>query len=190
MPELDSIRFTPSGAELSDDGIYRYDLWRIWDHDAPELLVLGINPSKADANRTDPTLTRVIGFGRSLGCGGVRMMNVSPLRATDPRVLARAVLDHRDAGGIDPFPRRGITAIHGAVPRARYVVAAFGDFAFATGDARRILQGHADAMCDSVRQLGADVYALGTTKHGWPRHPLYLRADAQPSPWRWPRDAR
>jgi len=40
----------------------------------------------------------------------------------------------------------------------------------------------------AVRRLlvgvGADVRALAFTKGGQPRHPLYLRANLKPEPWR------
>ena len=46
----------------------------------------------------------------------------------------------------------------------------------------------ANARPDRVDQVlampGADrLQALGVTKTGAPRHPLYLRADSRPSPW-------
>lgn len=184
---MSPIIYTPSGADLSDDGLYRFDLWRIWDPTLPELLILGINPSTADAQKNDPTIRRGIGFAKGFGCGGLRMQNVSPLRATDPKVLAHAVLYHRDHGGIDPFPQRGIRALDGVLSRAAYVVCAFGEFSFARGDARHILTGHAESMVSQVRAAGKTTYCLGTTQAGWPRHPLYVRADTPLLEWRAPR---
>lgn len=38
------------GAVLSDDGVYRYRLWRIWDRDRLPTTFVMLNPSTADAS--------------------------------------------------------------------------------------------------------------------------------------------
>jgi hypothetical protein len=58
------------GAVLSDDGVYRYRLWRIWDDDRAPTAFLMLNPSTADATVDDPTLRRCIAFARRWGAGG------------------------------------------------------------------------------------------------------------------------
>ena len=55
------------GAKLSDDKLYRYSLWRIWDDKKPYVLFIGLNPSTADETEDDPTIRRCIGFAESWG---------------------------------------------------------------------------------------------------------------------------
>src|SRR5262245_35048856 len=75
-----------AGAEFSDDRVYRWRLWRRWDH-GPMLMVVGLNPSTADEHTDDPTVRRCIGYAKRWGYAGLRMLNVFPYRATDPREL-------------------------------------------------------------------------------------------------------
>ena len=37
---------------------YRYALWRNWDESKPSAMIIGLNPSTADENENDPTITR------------------------------------------------------------------------------------------------------------------------------------
>lgn len=52
-----------------------------------ELVVFGVNPSTADQNTPDPTITKVERFAIKLGFDGFIMINVYPLRATFPADL-------------------------------------------------------------------------------------------------------
>ncbi len=45
-----------SGAIISDDKKYRYQLWRIWDDSKPKILWIMLNPSTADESIDDPTI--------------------------------------------------------------------------------------------------------------------------------------
>jgi len=47
-----------SGAIFSDDGRFRYRLWRVWDRAKPQALFTMLNPSKAGAIENDPTVER------------------------------------------------------------------------------------------------------------------------------------
>ena len=55
------------GAVISDCKRYRYSLWRGWDDRAPQMIIIGLNPSTADQAREDPTIRRCISFSRGLG---------------------------------------------------------------------------------------------------------------------------
>ena len=48
------------GAELSECRTYRYVLWRIWDNSKPKIMFIGLNPSTADENTDDNTITRTV----------------------------------------------------------------------------------------------------------------------------------
>jgi hypothetical protein len=49
-----------------------------------------LNPSTADDRRDDPTIRRCLGFARSLGYGGIHVVNLFAFRATCPRQLRAA----------------------------------------------------------------------------------------------------
>ena len=63
---------------------YRYALWRTWDESKPYVMIIGLNPSTADENKNDPTITRCINFAKSWGYGGVCVTNLFAFRATVP----------------------------------------------------------------------------------------------------------
>lgn len=162
MTQLDLL--IEAGAEVSDDGRYRHVLWRTWDPDRPALGWIMLNPSTADGHVDDPTVRRCIGFARRDGFGGIRVVNLFDLRATDPSHLLIA----NDPVGpdADPWGHLGdcptVVAGWGAVhPHLQWRAADVDR----TGDAGRL-------------------WCLGTTVHGHPRHPLYLRADTPLKPWR------
>lgn len=77
-----------AGAGMSECGCYRYWLARCWDAELPKLVWLMLNPSSADAETDDPTIRRCIGFARTWGYGGIGVVNLFALRATDPRDIA------------------------------------------------------------------------------------------------------
>jgi hypothetical protein len=145
-------------ALMSPCGAYRYWLTRTWDATRPSVCFIMLNPSTADAARDDPTIRRCVGFGERWGCGGVHVVNLFALRATDPKAL-RA---HADPVGPenDEWIRRGV--------RGRAVVAAWGASPLAARRARDVLK-----LTDT-----AGVWCLGVTRDGHPRHPLYVPNDA------------
>jgi len=63
---------------------YRYALWRNWDESKPYAMIIGLNPSTADENKNDPTITRCINFATSWGYGGVCVTNLFAYCATVP----------------------------------------------------------------------------------------------------------
>ena len=63
---------------------YRYALWRNWDGSKPYAMIIGLNPSTADENENDPTITRCINFAKSWGYGGVCVTNLFAYCATVP----------------------------------------------------------------------------------------------------------
>lgn len=161
-------------ARLSPCGLFRHELRRWWAP-GPRLTFVMLNPSSADATHDDPTLRRCAGFARALGFGGLRVVNLYAYRATDPAELWRAARDGVDVTG--GAANDEVLGRVGSTARRQLVVAAWG----------------AHARADRVAEVTAlpgwhRVHALGTTRDGAPRHPLYLPASARPEPWR-PRPA-
>jgi len=145
---------------------YRYRLDRRWSGGQGLCGFIMLNPSTADERSDDPTIRRCIGFAKGWGYSGLIVGNLFALRATDPAVLLAA----RDpVGGI-----ANALALADLIDEATLIVCAWGQFA-AVG--RR--GGKAIAL---IRARGRLPHCLGLTRHGAPRHPLYLRAASQPVP--------
>ena len=149
-----------SGAVFDESGVYRYLLWRKWDRSRPSVAFVLLNPSTADATADDPTIRRCIGFARGWGFGGMEVANLFAFRATTPRLLGSA---------IDPVGPENDRHLRELAARAEHVVVAWGN-----GGA---LFGRAAAVLPLFE--GRELYCLGVTKAGAPRHPLYVRGDSE-----------
>ena len=155
----------PSWATISADQTYRYELGRSWS-DGPLDVWIMLNPSTATADVDDPTIRRCIGFSRGWGAGALAVVNLFALRSTDPKALLR----HPDP--IGPVNDEYIAeAASLADVEGGRVIAAWGAHVMAAERGRQ------------VRRVAGGLLALGMTKAGAPRHPLYVRGDAELSPW-------
>lgn len=149
-------------ADLSDDGTYRYWLGRRWD-DGESLAFIMLNPSTADANDDDPTIRKCVGFARRLGYTAIGVMNLFAYRATDPKVLVRAMRDGVDVIGPETDERLG-TLLRSNLALGNGVVAAWGAQSGIDARVRQVLSMPGSrALC-----------TLGLTAKGVPRHPLML----------------
>ena len=159
---LDSAR---AGADFSDDGLYRYRLWRSWGSvEAPTCLWVMLNPSTADARADDPTITRCSRRARDWGYGGISVVNLFAYRATDPKLL-RAV--------DDPIGPLNDAAITSEAAAAALIICAWGEH----GKYR-------DRAAQVLRMLeGAKLYSLGRNRDGTPSHPLYIPYHEVPNPF-------
>ena len=157
MFEEEVAPYLESWADI--EGEYRYALGRAWGDPCERVLWVMLNPSTADATENDPTLRRCIGLSRSWGFGALVVVNLFALRATDPRALRRHP---------DPIGGRNNHAILEHAHGVRTIVVAWG--------AHGTLH---DRDRDVLSFLGP-VRAIGLTKDGHPRHPLYVRNDATP----------
>lgn len=159
--------FVDSGATFSADRKYRTRLHRTWDASKPLMVVVLLNPSIADESRLDPTLTRVKGFAMALGYGGFVVLNLFAIVGTDPVILTELGAEACIGDGNDH-------AIMSAVcdPRCGIVIAGWG--------AESIAQARGATVVRNIA-LVRDVWCLGVTKCGAPRHPLYLAASTKPA---------
>jgi hypothetical protein len=153
------MEFVDTGAVFSDCGKFRYELWRTWKPELPFLTMLMLNPSTADAERLDPTVTRVMNFALREGCGGFIVYNIFALRSTDPKALYSME---------DPVGPANNQYIQDALAADEHMfIAGWGN------------HGNLNGRSEEVREMmrGYDVKCLGLTGKGEPKHPLYLRAD-------------
>jgi hypothetical protein len=156
----------PSTAVYSDCERYRYSLTRVWDNNGGKVLFVMLNPSTATEVQNDPTVDRCERRARTLGFGGFRVTNIFAWRDTDPRNMKAAT---------DPIgPDNDATLVDG-VNWADSVIAAWG-----THGAH--LNRGADVAV-LLGSMGQPLYHLGLSKHGHPKHPLYLPYTQQPEVW-------
>jgi len=139
--------------------VYRYTLTRAWTS-ATRMRFIMLNPSTADQTVDDPTIRRCVGFAKREGFGGIEVVNLFALRATDPAVL-RA---HPDPVGPD-----NDHAICRVLQETDFVVAAWGAHPYAMPRAREVLR--------IVREVRVIPMCFGVTKGRSPRHPLYVKGD-------------
>jgi hypothetical protein len=125
-----------------------------------------LNPSTATEMQNDPTVERCERRARALGFGAFRVVNIFAYRATDPRVMRAQS---------DPVGEGNDAAILAAVAWADRVICAWGSHGAHLGRGLAV-----EAV---LRRAGGDLYQLGLTKGGQPKHPLYISYDCQPEIW-------
>lgn len=159
-------------ATFSPDLTYRYALARIWDDHGTMLVVVGLNPSTADHEVTDPTLRKLLHFAKRDGYGGLILVNVFAYRATNPVSLR----DETRAGRY-PIGEHNQEVIRRALemPLLARAVAAWGKPRWTS-----LAPAFAKARTNGSRR---EWHCFGVTKGGHPRHPLYLKNDTKVRPW-------
>jgi len=154
-------------AFLSACGLYRYSLRRIIDPAISKTCAfIMLNPSTADEVKNDPTIERCERRARSMGFGGLRVVNLFAFRATNPKVM----LAHSD-----PIGPENDHYIDDACRDAGMIVAAWGNHGTALQRGPRIML--------MAMEKGYTLHALRVSKTGQPYHPLYVPYDVQPRRW-------
>lgn len=166
---------TSAKAIISDDGIYRYWLRREVpltlksraDSDDICLFIM-LNPSTADGHQDDPTIKRCVGYAKANGFASIEVVNLFAYRATDPKNMIAAL-----NRGIDIRGPGNDEHIRQAYRRSTMTIAAWGT------NARNW------RVKEVLDMPGiAELFCLGITAEGHPRHPLYLRRDAKIKMWK------
>ena len=156
----------PSTATYSDCERYRYALTRTWDAGGKRVLFVMLNPSKATEVQNDPTVERCERRTRALGFGAFQVTNIFAWRDTDPFQMRKAK---------DPIGPDNDAAILAGVAWADQVIAAWG-----THGAH---MNRGPQMTTLLQGTGKPLYTLGLSKHGHPKHPLYISYSQQPILW-------
>ena len=126
------------------------------------LYVFGVNPSTATESRPDPTMRKIIGFAIRNGFEGFAMMNLYPLRSTNPYDLPKEIDEE--------LHQRNLAAIKEVFGNKRNpeVLLAFGNSICAASYLRNCLRDIVailQPLCPKWKQIG------NLTKKGNPRHP-------------------
>jgi hypothetical protein len=149
--------FVKATATFSDCGRYRYLLRRRWN-EGPNCLFIGLNPSTATADSDDATVRKCVALARTWGFSGIAMANLFAVRCRYPQILST----HRDPVGPD-----NDRFLLPAVKQAHTIVAMWGNHGLKS-------YGKLARRDQYILSLRDDWRCIGITKHGAPRHPLYV----------------
>lgn len=160
-------------------GPLRIRLTREWS-DGPRALVIGCNPSIADAETDDPTSRWWNRWFRQAGFGGYDAANLYPFCTSNPREC-RAIVEGQSAETCAAIALN-LSAITKLADDADQIFVCWGGIAWDVSWVRHV--------CDAI---GQDKILLcwGTTTAGAPKHPLArgryrLNLDQQPIEWHVP----
>lgn len=146
-------------ANISKDKIYRYTLSRTWDSTKFTVLFIGLNPSIADENIDDPTITRCINFAKDWGYGTLLMAILFAFRSTYPKEIY--LID-------DPIGKDNDYYLLECVKQSDLIIACWGNNGTYM-DREKI-----------IKELVPNLYCLQKNKNGTPHHPLRLPRDINP----------
>lgn len=162
---------TRGSAMISRCGTYRYSLQRTWDEERPPLVVIGVNPSTADASLDDPTIRRCVTYARDWSYGRLVMLNLFAFRSTDPLALKQAAARNVDVVG----PDNDRTLLEQTKDRDVLVAwGAHGRFANRDLAVIRMLRPA------ETRKTDRPLLCLGYNNDLSPKHPLYLKRSLRP----------
>lgn len=153
------------GATFSPCGRYRQALTRDWTEAgrAPRaILFVGMNPSVAAADISDPTCHRELMFARDWGYSRYLKGNMLDWRATSPKDIPT---DPQVACSPDNIP-----ALVAMAQEAETLVLAYGKL-------HKRFNGVVAEVLAAMQATGKPLMCLGLNKDGSAKHPLYLRKD-------------
>ncbi|MEP4196531.1 MAG: DUF1643 domain-containing protein [Aliishimia sp.] len=158
-------------AEFSECGRYRHALTRDWTHDktAPKaILFVGLNPSIAGADVSDPTCHRELTFAQDWGFSMYLKANLLDWRATSPKDIPH-----------DPKLARSVRNMQVLTQLAEQA----DTLVMASGKVHKRYVEIADETITVLQKTGKPLICLGHNKDGSAKHPLYIRRDMQPIPY-------
>lgn len=150
-------------AQFSPCRKYRYSLGRIWQPSDDIAMCIGLNPSTANAEKDDPTITTLIRVLRGLGYGGFIMVNLYGLISSKPETLLTAP---------DPLGENEIIVSENSI-LCDTVIFCWGNFKQAQTRALKMIGDYPNAKC------------FGINSNGSPMHPLALMYQGVKAPILW-----
>lgn len=175
---MDSPKILDSGALLAEDNEHRYTLWRTWDYNKPRILFIGLNPSRATATYTDPTIGRVIRFAADWGYGSLYFGNLYSFRTpyvTQAQADKKRDIEERWEPLIPNLHKahNGLTDawLKKMMLASEKTVCCWGSWPF--------IKKRADQVLTMIKYP----MVFGLNKDGQPTHPLYLPAKTELIPW-------
>lgn len=158
-----------STASFSEDRQFRYDLTRIWMPKGRIVTFCMLNPSTADETKNDPTIERCQHRAMAMGFGGLVVVNIFPLRATDPKELKK----HADPRGEkSPGGQKNFERVLQWAKESHLFIAGWGQHGKLWSQGPGTLSG--------LKNNNINIHALKMNKDGSPAHPLYISYDVKP----------
>lgn len=155
---------------FSDCGLYRYLLEHDFGGTGPVISLGMVNPSKADGQKNDPTMTKVDGFAQRMGASKVIVWNKYALIDKDVKALRSAT---------DPIGRENDAHIAQAIKGADIHIVAWGPLS----KLPKPLRSRWRSVVDVLIEAGAKPMCWGISLDGQPRHPLMLAYATPLVPW-------
>lgn len=147
---------------FSEDRKYRYVLKHSWtdffDVEEKPIAWIALNPSTADENKLDPTLTRIKKFSSKFGFNTFYMLNLFAYRSTDPNNMLIQE---------DPIGKDNDIWIKNICGKCNVVVCCWGTL----GNHRK----RQNDVLNLVKDYNLNYLSLN--KDGTPKHPLYLNSN-------------
>lgn len=168
--------YVVSHAVISEDGLYRYALVRRWNVGAgwPVLGVVMLNPSTADATKDDATIRKVVAIAKTRGYGGIYVCNLFAYRSTGPGGLITT------DNIVGPDNDAHLALMAGTCGMA---LMAWGGFVEHPAMKMMGSELRVRRTYEVLHERGVKLWAMGYTKKGSPRHPLYVRTDRPFESW-------
>ncbi len=147
--------------KMVGDERVRYSLTNKGDN---PLIVIGINPSTADKDKPDATMRRVMGFAERYGFDSFVMLNVYPLRATNPAALPQECDAELHTANI-----REIVNIVSSRPGPSILLAYGGNI-----NSRKYLRPCLRDIVEAIKPYSPKYFQIGPVlnRDGSPKHPL------------------
>jgi hypothetical protein len=163
-------------ATLSDDGKYRYDLGRAWGKGESQVVWVLLNPSTADAEKDDMTVSKCVGFSKRWGYDAMIIVNLYAYRATKPEVLLEVE---------DPFGPANYSSVKRRIGDADLLVLGWsGAIEKVNPSTRHWSKTLSRYNVEQVaKDNGLTPMCLGRTGLGHPRHPSRLGYDTPLEVW-------
>lgn len=153
-------------AKFNEDRTHRYYLSRIWDEKMSKMLFIGINPSTADGEKDDHTVSRLVKFCQSWGFGGFYIVNLYSFISPEPEDM----IDHYN--NLTNKMEKALHKQNMAVALRYGRICSMITFMWGAGIPN---QTQADKYIRTFR----DAYCFGKTREGHPKHPLFLASHTQ-----------
>lgn len=160
-------------AFIEPDGNYRYWLSRQWNKKKTQLLIIGLNPSTADAEEDDNTISRLISFVRKAGYGGFFICNVFAYRTKDPNKMMEWYRELPVDVEMNEH-KKNLQIIWNIRRECEHILFCWGAHKM-SGEGRDLIAGLIKAYPTAL--------CFGHTKNGHPKHPLYLDGETQMIPF-------
>lgn len=156
-------------ATISENGKYRYTLYRRWDAKKPRLVFIGLNPSIANGVRDDNTVRRLIGFATTWGYGSFVLLNLFAYISTDWKALTWVP---------DPIGIRNDEYLK-LYTVGHDVIIMWG------GNKHWLVEKRAQEVIEILKLQTQDrkIFCFGRNVDGTPCHPLFLSRSTELVPW-------